>query len=115
MFDKSKLNFWRLVFIFGGLIAVVLGVLWSSQREPDSQMMNSNMGSMMKSEHLKNTTIYDLLKNPIQENQMGETQNHHQSQATNIVNLSFISTAVIFLLLPFIIGGAITLMILWIK
>jgi multisubunit Na+/H+ antiporter MnhB subunit len=118
MFDKKKLNFWGLTFIFAGFTLITLFLLWSSPTEPKAQMMNTSMGSMMKQMHLSNITLYDLLGNPKQENQMGdmsEMLKHHQNQAQVIVKLNFITTAIIFLLLPFLIGGSIVLAIIWKK
>lgn len=118
MFDKKKLNFWRLAFIFTGFIVIILMILWSSPREPNAQMMNVSMGNMMKQMHASNMNIYELLSKANQENQMGdmtEMIKHHQNQAKIIYNLNFITTAIIFLLLPLIIGGSIVLAIVWKK
>lgn len=119
VFDKKKLNFWRLAFIFLGLIITVLFLLWGSPQEPKSQMMDGSMGNMMKQMHVSNITIYDLLTNKETQNQM-QTQSsgmdsHHQSQGEAIIKLHFLTTAIIFILLPLIIGGSIILAIVWIK
>ena len=119
MFDKKKLNFWRLAFIFGGFTIIILLLLWSSPQEPKAQMMTSSMGKTMAQMHVSNITIYDLLKNEqIQEQSQGQTDNmssHHESQAPIVVTLNFLMTALMFLLLPLIIGGSIILAIVWIK
>ena len=115
MFDKKKINFWRLCFIFIGLIIITLTILWSSVKEPSAQMMTGSMGNMMKEMHTNNITIYDLFGEDSQKESMGDMQSHHQSQSAGIVSMSYLSTAVIFMLLPLIIGGAIILAIVWIK
>ncbi len=115
MFEKKKMNFWRLSFIFIGFIVITLTILWSSPQEPDAQMMSGSMGNMMKEMHTDNITIYDLLGTESQKEQMGDMQSHHQEQSATIVSMSFLSTAIIFLLLPLIIGGAIILAIVWIR
>ncbi len=119
IFDKKKLHFWRLAFIFGGFTIIILLLLWSSPKEPKAQMMTSSMGNTMAQMHVSNITIYDLLKNEqMQEQSQGQTDNmssHHDSQAPIVVTLNFLTTALIFLLLPLIIGGSIILAIVWIK
>lgn len=115
MFDKKKINFWRLSFIFAGFVVITLFLLWNSPQEPKAQMMNGTMGSMMKQVHIGNITIYDLLGPSEQQSQMSEMHSHHQNQSPMIVKMNYLSTAVIFILLPFIIGGAVTLAVVWIK
>jgi len=46
---------------------------------------------------------------------MSEMHSHHQGQAPIIYKVNYLSTALIFLLLPLIIGGSIILAIVWIK
>lgn len=119
VFDKKKLNFWRLAFIFIGLTLSILFFLWSSPQEPKAQMMNVSMGNMMKQMHVSNTTIYDLFTNGETQNQTqnqsSNTDSHHQGQESGIVKLNFLTTAIIFFLLPLIIGGSIILAIVWFK
>lgn len=119
MFDKKKLNFWRLTFIFLGLVITTLFFLWNSPQEPKAQMMTDSMGNMMKQMHISNLTIYDLLTNgegqSQTQNQSNNASNHHQGQEDGITKLNFLTTAIIFILLPFIIGGAIILAIVWVR
>ena len=119
MFDKRKLNFWRLAFLFAGLAIITLFLLWNSPQEKQAQMMDGSMGNMMKQMHVSNITIYDLLGKGGQQGQMAEQMSemhsHHQGQAPMIYKLNYLSTAAIFLLLPLIIGGSIILAIVWIK
>lgn len=115
MFEKKKLNFWRLSFLFAGFTLITLIILWSSPKETPSQMMSGSMGNMMQEMHLGDITIYDLFETESSKDQMGDMQSHHQERPSIIVNMSFLTAAVIFLLLPLIIGGAIILAIVWIK
>lgn len=119
MFDKKKLNFWRLAFIFFGLAIIILFLLWNSPQQQKAQMMSGSMGSTMKQMHVSNITIYDLLKNDEAQNgmqsTMSEMASHHQNQGTGIYKMNFLITAMIFLLLPLIIGGTIVLAIVWLK
>lgn len=119
MFDKKKLNFWRLAFLFAGLVITILFLLWSSPQENQAQMMNGSMGNMMKQMHVSNITISGLLGKGGQEAQVGEIMSemhsHHQGQTPIIYRLNYLSTAVVFLLLPLIVGGSIVLAIVWIK
>lgn len=121
VFDKKKVNFWRLAVIFGCLTIAVLFLLWSQPqpRMPMGQMMKVNMGSMMIQMHGSNPPVIDLLKSsgtqdPIQSS-MREMASHHQNQTSVIFKLNFLTTAVIFLLLPLLTGGAVILTIIWIK
>lgn len=115
MFDKRKLNFWRLALLYTGATIVILFFLWSSPYTPKSQMMASSMGNMMKTMHLSDITIYDLIGNQMEEQSVSGTANHHQDESSPIYNMGIITTSIIFLLLPFIIGGTIILTIVWIK
>lgn len=115
MFDKKKLNFWRLAVVFLGITLITLFFLWNSPKQKKAEMMNVSMGSMAKSMHLSNITIYNLLQSEKMEQNMMSTENHHQNQPFSLLNMSFITTGAIFLLLPFIIGGSIILAIVWLK
>lgn len=85
-------------------------------------MMQNDMGSMMKM-HTSNLKIYDLLKadghsahhGSSEENNKSSLSNNQQNQAPTIYQLSYLSTALIFLLLPLIIAGVIILAIVWIS
>ena len=119
MFDKKKMIFWRLSFIFAGFTVVVLVLLWSSPQPPKAQMMDGSMGNMMKQMHVVSTTVYELFSTENGQSEMKEgmkeMHSHHQNQTAVIYKLNFISTAIIFILIPFIIGGTIILAIVWIK
>lgn len=113
MFAKKKLNFWRLAFIYIGLTVTILLLLWSSPYKSQSAMMDGSMGSMMKSMHMSNASIYDLLGNPEAQQQTNESSGHHDNSP--VYNMAVLTTGIVFLLLPLIIGGSIMLAIIWIK
>lgn len=119
MLNKKKLNFWRLAFLFAGLAIITLVLLWNSPQEKQAQIMNGSIGNMMKQMHVSNITLYDLLVKGRQQGQMAEQMNemhsHHQDQTPIIYKLNYLSTALIFLLLPLIIGDSIILAIVWIR
>ncbi len=115
MFDKKKLNFWRLTMIFISITVIVLFMLWSTPQAKTNGMMDSSMGNMMKSMHVSNIKIYDLLSSKGNQQQMDEMHKHHANQESIIYKLGFFTTALIFLLLPLIIAGSILLAIVWIK
>lgn len=115
MANKKKRHFWHLAFIFGALIVITLVLLWSSPQGEQAGAMDSSMGNMMKQMHLTNVTIYDLLENHEQSSSMDAMHSHHQNQLPVIFKFNFLSTSIIFLLLPFIIGGTIILAVVWLK
>lgn len=117
MFDKKKLNFWRLAVIFMGLIVISLLSLSFSPQGTKATMMNVSMGSMAKSMHLSNATVYDLVNTPEAETQATSTESadHHEDEASGTKTMGVITTLIIFSLLPLIIGGSIILAIVWIK
>lgn len=114
MFDKGKLNFWRLTVLFLGMTITILFLLWSSPNKSKSAMMDSSMGSMMKNMHASNLNIYGLLQNPSNEqSQASNTAEHHKDSAA--YKIGVLSSSIVFLLLPLLIGGSIILAIIWIK
>ena len=113
MFNKKKLNFWRLAVCYTGITVVILLLLWSSPYKSKSAMMDGSMGSMMKNMHMQNITIYDLLSNPEKQKKSNEMASHHEDSP--VYNMGVLTAGTIFLLLPFIIGGSIMLAIIWIK
>ncbi len=113
MFDKRKLNFWRLAVLFTGMTIVILFLLWSSPYKSKSTMMNSSMGSMMKEMHLSNFNIYRVLQNPSAQQQVATTEQHHENSPA--YKIGIMTSSIVFLLLPLLIGGSIILAIIWIK
>ena len=117
MFDKKKLNFWRLFLGFVGLVLITLMFLWSGPKEPKAQMMTGSMGDVMRAMHGKDITFYDFFvsADAIEDHQPAEDENHHEDASTAARTVNFLTTATVFLLLPFILGGAIALAIVWFK
>ncbi|MEW9122352.1 MAG: hypothetical protein AB2421_06515 [Thermotaleaceae bacterium] len=115
MFHKKKINFWRLAVFYIGVTAVILLLLWGSPFKSPPAMMDGSMGNMMKSMHMTNPTIYGLLGNPEaqQQQQTNENANHHNNSPA--YNMGILTTGIVFLLLPLIVGGSIILAIIWIK
>lgn len=115
MFNKKKMHFWRLVFIFGALILITLFLLWSGGPVQKASMMESSMAGMMQSMHLSNITIYSLFDAMETQQEISASESQQLSQEPGIYQMSILTTSIIFILLPFIIGGAIILGIVWIK
>ncbi len=114
MFDKKKINFLRLAVIFSSFIIITLFFLWSAPNKQQASMMPGSMGNTMAKEHLNNITIYDLLKlDEMKEQANSSTEAHHDNSA--LFQISSLTTGIIFLLLPLIVGGSIVLAIVWIK
>ncbi len=119
MFDKKKLNFWRLSLGFMGLTLIALMFMWSGPQAPKAQMMTGSMAKMMTEMHANNLTIYDFFVNSIpSEHQTGDAenhQNHHEDAPAMMRTVNFWTTAIVFLLLPLILGCVIVLAIVWFK
>jgi hypothetical protein len=125
MFDKKKLNFWRLAIIFIGFTSITLMSLWLSPQGKLATMMNESMANMA-SMHLKNATIYDLVGSSdgdsstvdagtVLQSQSNDSSQHHDGYSSGIKTLSVITTIIIFTFIPLIIFGTIILAIVWIK
>lgn len=116
MFEKKKLNFWRLAVGFAGLTLIILMLLWTGPQEPKAQMMDSSMGKMMVEMNAGNFTIYDFFMDVAPtEHEAEEGQSHHEDASPTLRSINFWTTATVFLLLPLILGGAIALAIVWFK
>lgn len=122
MFDKKKLNFWRLALGFAGLTLITLMFLWTGPLSPKAQMMDGSMGKMMAEMHAGNLTIYDFFidiapeeHEEHEEHEAQEAENHHEDASSMMRRMNFWTTATVFLLLPLILGGAIVLTIVWFK
>lgn len=124
MFDKKKLNFWRLAVIFLGFTVITLISLYMSPQEKKASMMDESMANMA-SMHLENITIYDLVNSSDSEtgNQDSGTavqrtsnaSQHHEDEASAVRTMGIVTTIIIFILLPLLICGTIILAIVWIK
>jgi hypothetical protein len=122
MFDKKKLNFWRLAVIFMGFTGITLMALWLSTQEKKATMMTGSMADM-SSMHLENVTIYDLVgssdaemnSSSASQTQTDTSSQHHEDEASAVKTMGIITTLIIFALIPLIIFGTIILAIVWIK
>lgn len=119
MFDKKKLNFWRLFIGFGGLVLIALMFLRTGPQEPTAQMMTGSMASMMANMHGSNITLNDFFATVDSADQSsGEADthaSHHEGAPSIMKTTNYLTTAIIFLLLPLILGGSILLAIAWFK
>lgn len=122
MFEKKKLNFWRLAVIFMGFTGITLMALWLSPQEKKATMMRNSMANM-SSMHLENVTIYDLVGSSEAEmgtsadsqTQTDNSSQHHENKASSVKTMGIITTIIIFTLIPLIVFGTIILAIVWIK
>ncbi|MBC7766269.1 MAG: hypothetical protein H7Y41_07260 [Hyphomonadaceae bacterium] len=122
MIDKNKLPFWQLSILFGLITIIALGLSYGEPREAVKGMMGQSMGDMMGSEHLKNATIQDLIRQLKTDKAMANTVNdssshdsHHEGTNSFLKTMHYLTTATIVLMLPFIIAGTIFLTIVWMK
>lgn len=124
MFDKKKLNFWRLAVIFLGFTVITLISLYMSPQEKKASMMDESMANMA-SMHLENITIYDLVNSSDSETgsqdygtavqRTSNASQHHEDEASAVRTMGIVTTIIIFTLLPLLICGTIILAIVWIK
>jgi hypothetical protein len=116
LFDRKKLNFWRLALGFLGFTLIILFLLWSGPQSPKTQMMIGSMGKMMTEMHAQNLTVYDFFINSAPEGyEAAGAESHHEDASNAQRTVNFLTTAAVFLLLPLILGGAIVLAIVWFK
>ncbi|MHB8170739.1 MAG: hypothetical protein ACYDG6_04255 [Thermincolia bacterium] len=108
MNDKKK-SFWILLIFFSIL---ALAVMVINQSAGDSGEMGLSMGGMMKM-HTNQLKAADLLKPGPVDHGMGDISNHHNIEPL-VASLGFLTTVVIFVGLPLLLGGAVLLMVLWI-
>jgi hypothetical protein len=118
MAKNKKQNFWLLAIVFTGITITALYIERNTQRGPDAVMMNQSMGNMMKSEHLRNITMAQLLCNNPQETMMGnesDHSSHHGEMDQMLSGIHRVTTLLIFTCIPFILGGTAFLFVIWIK
>ncbi|MCX8131823.1 MAG: hypothetical protein N3I35_17220 [Clostridia bacterium] len=116
--DRKKLYFWRLALIFGAITVLALAVSFGFNREREAGMMDTSMGNMMSSMHLKNITVSDLIKQQEKmESVTGQDSmaGHHSGVSSFLNSAHYLTTATIIILLPFIVAGTIFLAIIWLK
>lgn len=120
MLDKKKHHFLQLAFIFGAITIISLMASWGYRNASDAskEMMGQSMGKMMQGMHLQNITIGDLIRQQESAEAASNTgmESHHAGSGnTGLETGHFMTTAVIVILLPFIIAGAVFLAIVWLK
>lgn len=110
MKDKKK-GFWLLTIIFGllAMSALMVNLLTVTPGEDEG----ISMGGMMKAHHAENLKPGDLLKLSESDHSMNSNQGHHEVTPV-MQNIAFFTTIIIFLLLPFLLGGTVLLLVLWI-
>lgn len=139
MLDKKKHHFLQLSVIFGAVVIISLLSSWGYRNnvEASMKMMGQSMGKMMQGMHLQNITVSDLVRqqemmesasasaagNGMESHHSGSgsgnagTESHqsHHGSNSGMETTHFITTATIVILLPFIIAGAVFLMVVWLK
>ncbi|MDA8235393.1 MAG: hypothetical protein M0Z31_11425 [Clostridia bacterium] len=111
---RKKQGFWILVVFFG--ILAVLGVFKAQVDGPQMAAhdvsMGTTMGSMMKQEYGSHLTVAELLKAPENAAAVAAMAQNHTPPPV-ITFISELTTAGIYVLLPFIFGGVAVLLVLW--
>lgn len=111
MKDKKK-GFWILLLIFSLLAVALLSV---NQLTMDSSAMGDmdlSMGGMMKKHHINKLNAVDLLRSSFEPHGMATMDGHHPlNQLMN--SMSFVTTIIVYLALPLLLGGATFLLVLW--
>lgn len=109
MKDKKR-GFWLLLLIFGFLAIFSLAVNWAVT-EPGDPEIGMSMGGMMNRHHLGQLTPQQLLASEIEPHAVSIATD--QPVSPLIAAMGFISTLIVFLALPLMLGGAVMLAILW--
>lgn len=109
----NKKGFWVLVVVFG--LLTLLGLVKAYLEGPNSAKHDVAMGSTMGQMMLKNhkVTIDSLLSPPENPEQVAAMAQSH-TPAPLIKILSDFSTASIYMMLPVLMGGVATLLVLWV-
>lgn len=117
MLDKKKHHFLQLAIIFGSITIITLLSAWGyrSSVETGMSMMGQSMGNMMRTMHARNITVSDLLRQEEQMEMATGMEGHHNNQDMHLKISHYITTAMIVILLPFIIAGSVFLGVVWLK
>lgn len=115
MISKKKLHFLQLTFVFTIITIGTLLFNWSSNAnlKNSMSMMGQSMGNMMSSMHLKNAKLSDLVTSKEQTNTSKNMNN--ETKEGYLKEIHYITTIIIVVLLPFIIGGTVFLAIVWFR
>lgn len=113
MISKKKLHFLQLTFVFTAITIGTLLYNWSSNAnlKNSMSMMGQSMGNMMSSMHLKNAKLSDL----VTRKEQTSMNMNHETKEGYLKDIHYITTIIIVVLLPFIIGGTVFLAIAWFK
>lgn len=117
MISKKTLHFIQLSVIFLLVTTLGLAANWGHIQEMRSQseMMGMTMGDMMAVMHGSNLTFADMLwPDEGMVSQVSMTAHHERGR--DFISIShYWSTAMIIILLPFILAGSVFLAISWLK
>jgi len=108
MKDKKK-SFWLLLILFS---AITLAIIVNNQFQGGSDM-GLSMAGMMKNHHTSQLKPADLLKPMVEDHGMGDLQGHHEPNPL-MASVGFITTVIIFIAIPLLLGGTVMLIVLWI-
>lgn len=110
----NKKGFWVLVVIFGllALLGIVKAYLEGPKVAEHDVSMGSTMGQMMAKEYQDKLTINSLLAAPENPEQVAAMAKLH-TPTPIIQMISDFSTASIYMMLPVLMGGLTTLLVLW--
>jgi len=116
MLDKKKHHFFQLVIIFASITIISLLSAWGyrSNSETSMGMMGQSMGKMMSSMHAGNASLSDLFVQQESMEMASGMESHHQADK-KMKTTHLFTTAIIVILLPFIIAGVVFLTVMWIK
>lgn len=117
MISKKKLHFLQLTFVFTAITIGTVLLNWSSNTniKNSMSMMGQSMGNMMSSMHLKNAKLSDLVTSKEQTNTSKSKNMSNETKEGYLKEIHYITTTIIVVLLPFIIGGTVFLAIVWFK
>lgn len=117
MKNKKKLHFMQLSVIFLSVTILGLAANWGHIREmrSESEMMGMTMGDMMAVMHGSNVTFADMLW-PEESMVSQVSMTAHHERGRDFITIShYWSTAMIIILLPFILAGSVFLAVSWLK
>lgn len=120
MLDKKKHHYLQLVIVFTAVTIISLMSAWGHRSNTETsmdmmgQMMGQSMGKMMSSMHASNISLSSLFQQQEKMEMASGMESHHQA-GNKIKTTHFITTAVIVILLPFVLAGAVFLTVMWIK
>jgi hypothetical protein len=120
MLSKKKHHFLQLAVVFSSITVLALLSAWGFQtyEEKSSGMMGQSMGNMMSSMHAGNANLSDLLVQQESVESMNNSQSgmeSHHEVSSAMKTAHYFTTAIIVILLPFILAGTVFLAVVWLK